>query len=133
MGLGAAEIAQLRPYVTVHTGLTGFDPAVAPAALVEALPGADATALASFRPSVRADDPSRADSPAPAFTILSPRRIFTIRAEACTADGHLAAREAVVERQAPGRFARIELREPLDTRYLATPCIAQKLAAATNH
>lgn len=129
IGLETAEVAALRPLATVHNGLGGFDAAIAPKELSALIPGMGA---ADFKTVSRADAPERAGSPAPAFTATSPRRIFTIRAEACTASGFLAVREALIERRAPARYARIELREPIEARFFTAPCDRQKLAAATD-
>lgn len=132
IGMTDEEADAVRPYVTVHTGLGGFDPVVASPELVALLPGAEPSALSAITQSARADAPGRPDSPSPAFTSVSPRRIFTVRAEACTASGHLASREAVIERRSPGHFARIEMREPIDARFFSVPCEKPRVATTTD-
>jgi general secretion pathway protein K len=128
--LSSTEIERLRPFLSVRNGLAGLDPQVARADLIVHLPGVEAAGVASFaadrkRGLARADAQTRLPSPAPAFTQISPRSAFTIRAEACTAGGHLAIREAMVRRMAPGAFARLELREPTGPRF-AKGCPASR-------
>ena len=120
-----AEIEAVRPWATVHSGLGGFDPVVGPRSLVALIPGVgvDADAgLAQPQGPSRADAPERPPSPAPAFTAQSPRRMFTVRAEACTVSGHMGLREILVERRGPGDIRRIEVREPISAVLTASPC-----------
>lgn len=114
IGLGPEEIEALRPLITVHSGLGGFDEIVGPPALAALIPGLGASASVSRTGGpARADMAGRPPSPSPAFTVTSPRHMFTLRAEACTAGGHWAAREALIERRGPGDITRIEMREPI--------------------
>jgi general secretion pathway protein K len=71
LGIDSALMQRLAPLVTVHSGLSGIDPAAAPAVL---------------RAGVPAD-----------LAASSPKRIFLVRADALTETGVRFVREAVVE------------------------------------
>lgn len=120
LAMTGPEIEAVRPWATVHSGLGGFDPVVG-RALVALIPGVDPGRAQPQGPS-RADAPERPPSPAPAFTAQSPRRMFTVRAEACTGSGHLGLREILIERRGPGDIRRIEVREPISPVLAASPC-----------
>ncbi len=93
-GMEPALLSRLRPHLTVYTGLEGIDMAVASGALTGLLRDgvtASAGAFASFPEA----DP-RTALPA-MFASASPRRFFSVRAEARTATGAVYVREAVVD------------------------------------
>ncbi|MFO1187429.1 MAG: hypothetical protein U1E87_08270 [Alphaproteobacteria bacterium] len=136
IGLTREETEALRGlFITVHSGLGGFDEIVAAPALTGLIPGANAGAAGpGIAGPARANMANRPPSPSPAFTATSPRHMFTLRAEACTAGGHWVAREALVERRGSGDIRRLEVREPISPQLLTMPCAAHaQTAAATDH
>jgi len=129
------EIERLRPFFTLRTDLQGFDPQVANPATVNLIPGIDQSAVQSYlaaraQTTARADAANRPASPAPSFTVTSPRQTYSVHVEACSADGHLAIRDAVIHRLAPGKFQRLELRQPLAPRFMTSGCAASVTVAS---
>jgi general secretion pathway protein K len=134
--LNGAEIDRLRSVMTLRCGFGGFDPVVATPQVLRLLPGVDDASIQDYlsertRVTARADAEDVPASPAHAFTMISPRGAFTVRAEACTADGHLAIREAMIRRDSPGHYSRLELREPITAQFL-TGCHAAVKTASIN-
>jgi general secretion pathway protein K len=84
-GVDTDTMLSLRPLVTVHSGAPGIDPTVASPGMLGALAAEIAGPL------------TRGPGLPPAFTTISPARVFSIAAQVETADGATAAREAVVE------------------------------------
>ena len=107
LGLTQADADRLRPFVTVHSGLSGIDARVAPRVLVDAL----------ARGVVDGGGESLLDSDAglgagevsatlpPQLRAASMRRAFSIRAQARAAGGATFVREAVVEIATTGAAA----------------------------
>jgi general secretion pathway protein K len=131
------EIRRLRPIMTLRTQLQGFDPQVANPATIRLIPGLDDSTVQQYladraQSVARADADDRPASPAPAFTVQSPRKTFSVHVEACTADGHLAIREAMIHRTAPGKFERLEMRQPLQPRFMTGGCPASVKTASTH-
>lgn len=127
IGLSHTEVIRLSTVLTVRSGLPGFDTQVANPQTLRLLPNVEQSRIASFLAAretglARGDAISRAASPLPAFTLRSPRGAFTVRVEACSADGFLTLREANIRRDAPGFFARLEERTPLTPKFLKNGC-----------
>jgi general secretion pathway protein K len=125
--LTGGEIARLRPFMTLRSGLAGLDPQVASAATLRLLPLANDAMIDDYLQEraatlARADAPDRPAPPAQAFTSRSQRIAFTVRAEACTSDGYQAIREAMIRRDSPGHYAHLEMREPIHPRFLTGGC-----------
>jgi general secretion pathway protein K len=99
LGLTQVDANRLRPFVTVHSGLTGIDASVAPRVLVDALArglrDGGGESLLDSDAGLGADGLS-ATLP-PQLRAASMRRAFSIRAQARLAGGATFVREAVVE------------------------------------
>lgn len=96
LGFDAALLAQLRPFVTVHTGIVGIDPTKASPELVAVLAGTVAAGGGAVMAGLQ-----RSRLP-PSFVEPSSQRLFRIRAQALTGRGAAFAREVVVQ-VIPGR------------------------------
>ena len=83
--------------MTVYSGRPGIDPRVAPAAALLALPGNDRAAVDDLL-AVRAEDPNATSQLSGRDELVSRSRgrVFSIEAEALTADGARFVRGAVV-------------------------------------
>lgn len=123
LGADARLLNRLRPWVTVHSGLGGLDPRVAPAGLVALLgeggpsrpsPSGSAGAGGPTGGASTGSDAARTPQPAaakgvtrplPASVVeISPQQVFAITSDAETPDGARFVREAVVDlglRRAP--------------------------------
>jgi general secretion pathway protein K len=88
-GVDTNTMLSLRPLVTVHSGAPGIDPTVASPGMLGALAAEIAGPLTRGQ--------GLPPSLPPAFTTISPARVFSIAAQVETADGATAAREAIVE------------------------------------
>lgn len=97
-GLSEHLYERLAPLITVHSGLMGIDPLVAPVEVLAALPGIDDATLSILlqaRTDPRIEELAGVIDIAHHFAVAE-REILTIRAEALT-DGAAFMREAVVE------------------------------------
>lgn len=94
LGADAELINRMRPFVTVHSGLGGVDPKVAPASLLAILSSGYAAAGSSGT----AVPPlaNRGVLPAPLVEI-SPQQIYAIRSEVVTAEGARFVRDVTVD------------------------------------
>ena len=92
LGIDAALLEKLTPFVTAHSGKEGVDPAAAPRRLIEILRRGGTPRPASDSQS--AD--GAADLP-PDFATHSTRNTFTVRSEAVMAGGLRFALEAIVD------------------------------------
>lgn len=93
LGVDAALLTKVRPFVTVHSGLQGIDPSKASPELLAIVTGA-----ASFG-GATANSPSAvfgAARLAPELTAVSMQRVFSIRSQATGEQGATFAREMVV-------------------------------------
>jgi general secretion pathway protein K len=107
LGLTQADADRLRPFVTVHSGLSGIDASVAPRVLVDALArglaGGGGESLLDSEADWGAGEPP-ATLP-PQLRGASTRRAFAIRAQARLAGGATFVREVVVELATSGATA----------------------------
>jgi general secretion pathway protein K len=101
LGLDAATLAKLRPWLTVSSGHQGVDPGFASDELVELLAaGHDkVTTLGSSAPRIEAGGRSRLPS---IFAAASPQRVFQVLARGSLASGASFVREMIVH-VAPSR------------------------------
>jgi general secretion pathway protein K len=99
LGLTQADADRLRPFVTIHSGLTGIDTSLAPRELVDALArglqDGGGASLSDSDPGLQADELSQ--TLPPQLRVASLRRAFSIRAQARLPGGATFVREAVVE------------------------------------
>jgi len=106
LGITQADADRLRPFVTIHSGLTAIDTAVAPQGLVETLDRGLSGGPGLFE---RQAGSSTAMGPGaalpPQFLAASTRRAFSVRSEARMSGGATFVREAVVEFVAPSPAA----------------------------
>ncbi len=107
LGLTQADTDRMRPFVTVHSGLSGIDAGAAPRVLVDALArgleGGGGESLLDSDTGLGAGELS-ATLP-PQLRAASMRRAFSIRAQARVAGGATFVREAVVELATAGATA----------------------------
>lgn len=94
LGLDAALASQIKPLVTVHSGLAGVDPKVASDALLAVLAGGYGAAGGAR--SVSPASGTAGTLPAP-LVAISPQQIYAIRSDATTADGARFIRETIVD------------------------------------
>ncbi len=94
LGADAELINRMRPFVTVHSGLGGVDPKVAPASLLAILSSGYAAAGSSGT----AIPPLANRGVLPALLVeISPQQIYAIRSEVVTAEGARFVRDATVD------------------------------------
>ena len=115
LGVGPGVYESVAPLLTVHSGLNGVDPAVAPAAVLQALPGLDRADVGEVVANQHDADLARAtadslSATAGQFLKQSDGAVHTIRATVVTASGAQFTRTAVVQLLArpdrPYRFLR---------------------------
>jgi general secretion pathway protein K len=103
LGLGAADVARLRPHVTVYSRQSGIAPGLASPALVSLLSRPGASTLPTDEPATK-EAGSKEESESPSFLRQLPRefaggsggRYFAVRSEA-HAGRAIFVREAIVE------------------------------------
>jgi general secretion pathway protein K len=96
LGIDAALLEKLTPFVTAHSGKEGVDPAAAPRRLIEVLRRGDTPTPASETSLDLQSAELAADLP-PYFTAHSTRNTFTVRSEVAMAGGLRFALEAIVD------------------------------------
>src|SRR5262249_7217528 len=95
LGVDAALLEKLTPFVTAHSGKEGVDPAAAPRRLIEILRRGDTPAPAS-EVSLDLQSAELAELPSN-FITRSTRNTFTVRSEVVMAGGLRFALEAIVD------------------------------------
>jgi len=96
LGIDAALLEKLTPFVTAHSGREGVDPAAAPRRLIEILRRGDTPRPASETSLDSQSADGAADLP-PDFATHSTRNTFTVRSEVVMAGGLRFALEAIVD------------------------------------
>jgi len=116
MGMRPGDFDRLAPYLTVHSGLAGINPAFAPAGLLAILPGADAEAVEAYvaQRSTSGVGVSLAGLGGQQFFVGQESRIYLVSATATSPRGAAARVSAVVERRVSGDASYVvrEWREP---------------------
>ncbi len=96
LGLNAAMVDRLRPFVTLYSGQSSIDPDTAPPGLLEALSSGYAPSALTGARSPGMSNTAGGLLPAD-FVSPSIRRHFTVHSAALTDTGAIYVREAVVE------------------------------------
>jgi general secretion pathway protein K len=111
LGLTQADVDRLRPFVTIHSGLTAIDANVASKALIDILDrglregGAPSLLDGEWAASDLSSMGRRTALLPPQLLAASTRRAFSVHSQARTAGGTIFVREAVIEFVAPASSA----------------------------
>jgi general secretion pathway protein K len=106
LGITQADADRLRPFVTIHSGLTAIDTGVAPKGLIEILAQGIRNGPSLLADRTAPGGLAAMGAPLPSHLLAaSTRRAFSVRSEARMPGGARFVREAVVEFVAAGQSA----------------------------